>query len=304
MLDFLYLFVIPKRGYKIIDIFIAKWNAFMFRIINFIMPIYYRYTKLYRAIDSNSNINGCKIIISLTSMPDRIKQVCYCIESLMRQKEKPHKIILWIEHENFDIFSEKLNRYLKYGLDIRGCEDIKPHKKYYYAFKEFSKDIIITVDDDVFYPSYLISNLVECARKYPNSIVCYRAHEITFQNNRICKYSDWNGQSPGIKGPSHKLVATGVGGIVYRPQLFYPEVLNIGEFTKICLYADDLWLKTMEVLSDIKVAKVGRFTKEWATIKYSQVNALTSANVYNNRNDMYMNNLIEKYKINVSDIND
>ena len=40
----------------------------------------------------------------------------------------------------------------KRGLTIRFCEDLKAHKKYYYAFKEYPDDIVITVDDDVIYP--------------------------------------------------------------------------------------------------------------------------------------------------------
>lgn len=300
MMNFLYVFVIPKSGYKNIDIFISKWNAIIFRVINMIMPVYYKYIKPNYGVDLNANLDGSKIIISLTSMPNRINQICFCIESLIRQKMKPYKIILWIEHENVELFKEKLSKYFKYGLEVRGCDDIKPHKKYYYAFKEFYNDIVITVDDDVFYPNYLISDLIESAKVNNNSIICYRAHQITFKNNKICKYSDWNGQSPRIKGPSHELIATGVGGILYRPRLFSKEVFNIDEFTKSCLYADDLWLKAMEIISDIKVAKVKAFTKEWATIKNSQINSLAKINVNDNRNDIYINNLIEKYKFNIS----
>ena len=34
---------------------------------------------------------------------------------------------------------------------LRWVDDLKPHKKYFFAFKEYPNDLVITIDDDVLY---------------------------------------------------------------------------------------------------------------------------------------------------------
>ena len=44
-------------------------------------------------------------------------------------------------------------------------EDLRSHKKYYYTIKEYPDDIMITVDDDIFYRSDMIAKLMAYHKK-------------------------------------------------------------------------------------------------------------------------------------------
>ena len=98
------------------------------------------------------NINK-DIIVSLTSYPSRLQKLHYVIRSLLHQKMSPYKIILYLGSDTKDSdIPYSLKKLQKYNFEIKkNYEDLKPHKKYFYAMQEFSDKIIITVDDDLIY---------------------------------------------------------------------------------------------------------------------------------------------------------
>ena len=63
-------------------------------------------------------------------------------------------VILWLSKEQFPDRSFIPNSLLsleKRGLIIELCEgDLRSHKKYYYALRQYPNDIIITIDDMLF----------------------------------------------------------------------------------------------------------------------------------------------------------
>ena len=54
---------------------------------------------------------------------------------------------------------------MKKGLEIKYIKDLKSHKKYFYAFKEFYNEIFITFDEDIFYNKNTISSLINTNKK-------------------------------------------------------------------------------------------------------------------------------------------
>ena len=112
-----------------------------------------------------------KIIISLTSFPERIKYVSKTICSLLDQTLKPDMIILWLADEQFSNkekdLPESLLKLRKYGLTIRWYKDIKSFKKLIPAILEFPDDIIIAVDDDFYFERNLIELLYSSYQKNP-----------------------------------------------------------------------------------------------------------------------------------------
>mgnify|MGYP000808865909 FL=1 len=102
-----------------------------------------------------------KIIVSLTSFPKRIDTLWITVETLLRQSMKPDEIILWLAEEQFngiDSLPKALLEQQKRGLTIRFCDDLRSHKKYYYTMQEYPRDIVILVDDDMFYPCLLYTS--------------------------------------------------------------------------------------------------------------------------------------------------
>ena len=113
-----------------------------------------------------------KIIVSLTTFPKRIDSVWITIETLLRQTVKPDEVILWLAKQQFDdlnVLPQKLLDLQRRGLTIRFCDDLRSHKKYFYVMQEYPKDIIVLVDDDMFYPKDTINKLIKMHKKYQYS---------------------------------------------------------------------------------------------------------------------------------------
>lgn len=96
--------------------------------------------------------NEQRIIASLTSYPPRIHTAHLAIRSLLAQKTLPDLIVLWLYTGDFpnreaDLPQELLD-VLARDVQIRWVEqDLKPHKKYYWAFQEFPDELVITFDE-------------------------------------------------------------------------------------------------------------------------------------------------------------
>src|ERR1035437_9916865 len=163
---------------------------------NLLLPVYFLLThknKKYSLKDSANNKD--RIIVSITSFPSRINRLWLVIETLLRQSQKPDKIILWLSLDQFPSLNSlpiNLLNLLKRGLEIQLKEDdFRSHKKYYYAINEYRNDVIITVDDDVFYHKELIENLVNIYHKFPKCVCCNYCTEIEVADKEIKPYISW-----------------------------------------------------------------------------------------------------------------
>ena len=188
-----------------------------------------------------------KIIVSLTSFPKRIDTLWITIETLLRQTMKPDEIILWLAEEQFDGMDSlptKLLEQQKRGLSIRFCDDLRSHKKYYYTMQEYPDDIVILMDDDMFYPYDTIEKLWKLHLKYPKDICCITTQvmEPSFDSMP----SEW--RNPGIseKVEHSKKVQIFTGsGSLFVPGVLAKETFDKQLIKELCPYADDLWLTFM-----------------------------------------------------------
>lgn len=238
-----------------------------------------------------------KIVVSLTTIPTRIRTIPVVLKSIFNQTMMPDRIILWISDkiDNRAEIEELLKNEIENGIEIRYIQDVRVHTKYYYAMREFPEDLIITIDDDILYPENLIENLYAVHLKNPNCVIAARAHEMTFSGNKINKYKSWHMLAPGINDDAKCLLATGVGGVLYPPHALYTDWINPEVFLKLCPTADDIWLKVMESLKKTQVIKLYKYTRESFIVSSTQSVALSKQNVDEGRNDRLLNNLIEHY---------
>lgn len=266
---------------------------------NILVPIYFNVTNLisHHNIEIYQNREK-QIIVSLTSFPQRVNRIWIVIESIIRQELKPDRIILWLSINQFkDLNSlpKKLFKMQKRGLEIRFCEDdLRSHKKYYYAINEFLDDIIITVDDDVIYNSYIIKYLVQSHKNYPSSIICNHASKIRISRKTILPYKEW--ENIRMKcGPSSKIIPIGVGGVLYPPGSLHKDVFNIDIFKKTCFYADDIWLNTMARLKGTFSVKTNYYSNYLPVLNLKN-KTLNKRNIIGGLNDKQLNDLRKYYK--------
>lgn len=261
-------------------------------ILNIFFPIVGR---CKNGIDEGSNI-----IISLTSFPERIDTVWMTIVTLLNQTVKPRLVVLWLADEQFPNREKdlpvKLIKLIDKGLSIRFCDNLYPHKKYYYTMKEHPDKIIITVDDDIFYPEYLVEELMKTSIKYPNTICCTWAHEIKLdKNGQILPYSQWRHCVSESDEPSLSLMPVGCGGVLYPPRALDLEVFNDKSIRNLTLKTDDLWLKCMAIKKKTPSVRVNKPAKIYFSILKTQNEGLHYENVGLDKNDVSMKNILTNY---------
>jgi glycosyltransferase involved in cell wall biosynthesis len=248
--------------------------------------------------ESMKKLIGRRLIVSLTTYPKRIGLIPQVLESLYEQTRTPDEIILWLASEQFPegetALPERLLELKEQGkLAIRWCDDLKAHKKYFFAMQEYPEDLIVTVDDDLTYSRNTLSSLYSGYLLYPEAVSTVRAHLIMLDENRqIMPYQSWIQETDAcIHEPSMQLMATGGAGVLYPPHLFRKEFFDPQAIMENSPYADDLWLKAMQLASDVPVVVV-RPHEQLRYLPGSQEDALCLINVQQNQNDVQLENII------------
>lgn len=233
-------------------------------------------------------------VVSLTSFPGRISTVWFTIISLGDQKLKPSNIILYLSEEEFpgkyNDLPPTLIRLLEKGLEIRFVSDnLKAHKKYFYVMQEYISEIVITIDDDLLYPSDTFERLYKVYLEFPDCVIANRATRIEFSSQKVMPYSSW---SPiYMNSKSSFLVAIGCGGVLYPPFFRCKELFNFALIKELSPLADDLWLKAIQLVNRVEVAK-GPFYPHPMVIPRTNRTSLLSVNVKGEKlNDVQFDNL-------------
>ncbi len=200
-----------------------------------------------------------KIIVSLTSFPQRIGTVHFTIESIMMQKKvKPDLIELWLAESQFPqkemSLPQSLRRLQECGLSIRWCEDLKSFKKLIPALREHPDDIIVTADDDIFYENDWLEKLYTAYQADPKNVYCHKATKFIYEG--MHKFKAIGGGKAYYKTPSFLNKLVGIGGVLYPPHACDADVLKTDVFMKIAPTNDDIWFWLMCVKNNTRVAVV------------------------------------------------
>lgn len=272
------------------------------RVLDFTVPSYLRRTQKNQGLGLNVEKRELEYIVSLTSFPGRINEAWITVETLLRQSFKPDKLILWLSEVQFPdkIVPSTLLDLKKRGLQIEFVkDDIRSHKKYFYAFQKYPESAIITVDDDVYYPQDTIKYLVDASKKDEKAVIANRAHKITFQEDKILPYRQWRHNIKSEQESSFLYVPTGVGGVLYPPNSYHHDIFDETVFKKICFMADDLWLKVATLRNNSTVMITPYFNKDLLTVGKSQNIKLVSANSMGGGNDLQFINVLKHFKIDI-----
>lgn len=253
------------------------------------LPTYFR---------KNSNckpIKICdKVIVSLTSYPARIEFIWQTISSLLRQTYRPSKVILWLSKTQFEsqALPESLLNLQSDVFEIRFVDnDIRSHKKYVYAFAEFSDNLIITVDDDLIYSPRLVESLVKMHEIYPDDVLCRYGKKIgRCANGSLMPYKEWRG---AVMGDEDVFFGSG-GGTLFQPSKLYKDVLDVDLALQLTPLADDIWLNVMCILAGLRIRLI---TNElFLFFDKDESNSLSGTNVGMSQNDIQIANIIKYYK--------
>lgn len=104
------------------------------------------------------------VIVSLTSYGKRVNDTLpYTLFSLIQQTRQPNRIVVWLDNDNWS--DEKLPDILKklqeLGVEFYYVKDLRSYKKLIPALWMFPENVIITVDDDLYYNEHTIEWLLD-----------------------------------------------------------------------------------------------------------------------------------------------
>lgn len=242
---------------------------------------------------TNMKSRGKKIIVSLTSYPKRIDTIWLTIETLLHQTVKPDMVILWLAEEQFSGYNALPDTLLKLrerGLTIKFCDDLRSHKKYFYTMQEYSEDIIILVDDDMFYPYDTIEKLIKLHEKYPNDVCTMTAQ--VMEHNKLP--SEWKNPKLGKKYEhSDKIQIFSGSGSLYPPHSICKEAFDKKAIQSYCPYADDLWLTYMALKNNTKITMQNPWRAFPVTIYGTGDGSLYYINAEAGQNDEQWKKIIE-----------
>ena len=258
------------------------------------------------------NFNDCgintsnrkeSIIVSLTSFPERMYDISFCLYSLLNQSLKPDKVILWLADSQFpnkekDIPEDVLNL-KKNGLTIKWCEDIRSYKKIIPALKEYPDSFIVTADDDIFYPENWLKDMWDAYQQYPNTLIASRVRKIEFNYDKtLRRYTNWS--FPDDFSISYCNFSTNGAGTLFFPNSLSHLATDDSLFLELCPSCDDVWIWAMAVLNKTEITSIGNPLK-----KLTYVNILREINAndeftlwkdnYEGINDISINNILEQF---------
>ncbi len=244
-----------------------------------------------------------KTIISLTSYPNRIETVHKVIESLFGQTEKVDEIILWLSKIEFPKRGRELPQMLKCLIGKNGFriewveENLKSHKKYFYALQE-DNNIVITVDDDMIYANTMVKTLMDSYRLHPNAISARNVHMIFKKNNAQASYKEWEYYVSEYSGMERMdMCAIGVNGILYPPGCANKQWFDLEGIESYAENQDDLWLKYHEIIDKIPIVYTGMGERD-VLIEGTQNMALYIKNHDGRNNDICWSKLMSLMKRN------
>lgn len=196
-----------------------------------------------RKVEKLIDLNQQRIVISLTTTPHRIDKIKDTLDSLLAQSIKADQIYLNVpyhfQRDNIPyVIPSWLDKYP--GVTINRVEDFGPITKLLptLQLEPDPATLILTVDDDVWYPRHVVRDLVHYALQHRDVAVSplnvsfalnadYELHDIVYRFKH------------GAKG----LLVVGAAGVAYRSGFFAADFAElVGKMPKACTLADDLIL--------------------------------------------------------------
>jgi hypothetical protein len=225
-------------------------------------------------------------VVSLTTYEPRWHNVHYTIESIGCGRLRPSRLVLWIAPSVLQLGTpDTLQRLVARGLEIRTCEELGSHKKYYpQVCSGTAARGLVTADDDLLYRGEWLQTLVAAAAARPAFIHAHRADVISFAaDGSFLPYIRW----PACRStaPSALHFATSGAGVLFDAAM-QEALRDAGDgFLSCCPRADDIWLNAVAWRSAVPVCQTRVFSQLLFEVPGTRAHGLARDNVQGGGND-------------------
>lgn len=225
------------------------------------------------------------VVVSLTSIPSRLKTLHLVIRCLMVQKVAPMKIVLWLESGLEGKLPEQLKKLEGERFEIRfSAHCISSHSKLIHSLEAFPDNPIVTCDDDYLYSPSWLSLLFSEHLKHPGCIIARHSLHINHdQDGNPLPFKQWNYPDHGKINPE-AVYPLGAWGVLYPPGCLSERATDREAYMKLAPKADDHWFKAMSLLKGTRSVQVPVEAKEPIPVINTQKIALKKINLGEDRN--------------------
>ncbi len=227
-------------------------------------------------------------VVSLTTFGVRARSVHLTLASIGRGSVRPSRLIVWIDDAELVSSPPRgLSRLRRRGVEVRLCDDLGPHKKYFPYVSSIARHRLpmVTADDDVLYPPRWLETLVADHRRHPDAIVAHRVNRIVVDRAAVAPYERWGRATSERRTPRN--YAVGVKGILYPPE-FLDVLRERGDgFMDVAPGSSDTWLHHCSLRAGVPVLPVVTLcgARFWPIRGLRPSPALLDQNVRAGRND-------------------
>ncbi|NER15955.1 glycosyltransferase family A protein [Spongiivirga citrea] len=224
------------------------------------------------------------IIVSLTTIPSRLKTLHITIRSILDQSRKPEKVVLWINENDVNNIPYSLIVLTGERFEIEVSPYTFSHRKLIHSLEKFPDHIIVTCDDDMIYRKNWLEILYNEHLKNPLAITANQTRHIRYDSDGTLKpYKEWLYPEKNEISET-AILPIGAEGVLYPPKMLDSEVLNVDLFLKLAPKADDLWFKAMSFLKGTKSVQAEKTTKKAIPIFGTQAISLKKHNIDQDKN--------------------
>lgn len=187
------------------------------------------------------------IVLSLTTTPYRIDKIQPVLDTLYKQNVKIAKIYLNLPYTfKRDGSAYTIPEWLLQNprVTLLRTDDFGPATKLLGTLQQAKltdNTIIITVDDDMYYPENLVLHLAYAAKKQPNKVIATIGGDVEYDVNGRIK-----GRGVGLKlqlAPKAPFtIPLGYAGVAYRPEFFDAQIFAIDTAPYECFMNDDFFI--------------------------------------------------------------
>jgi hypothetical protein len=189
-----------------------------------------------------------RVIASLSTVPDRIKNLQPTIRSLLRQTRPPDEIVIAIPE--FSIREQKRYVVPKYLSELprvrvlRCSKDWGPATKFIPAVQEelqadCGHTLIMVLDDDRVYPRDALESYLYYNAQLPDAALCFRGaampSTLDWDHARMIYGKD-------LREPRPVAVITGCGSYLVQPRFFDESLWDYSRAPQVAFDIDDIWI--------------------------------------------------------------
>src|SRR6266404_9659367 len=189
-----------------------------------------------------------RVIVSLSTVPERIGNLGPTIRSLLRQTRPPDEIVLAIPE--FSIRERRPYAVPKHvsrwpRLRVLHCRrDCGPATKFIPIVREElaagrGNTLIMVVDDNRVYPRDALETYLHYSEQLPEAALCFRGaampRSLDWRNARMIYANE-------LREPRRVAVITGCGSYLIQPGFFDKSLWDYSRAPRGAFYMDDIWI--------------------------------------------------------------